>query len=303
MNINKWIKGKTVGVIYGGLSPEREISLLSGKAVLAALKKIGVNAIGIDASPGLPFELSRKKIDFAYLALHGPGGEDGTVQGLLESMQIPYSGCGVLSSALCMNKAYAKKILESADLPTPGWQRLVKPVEDVRVGRLPVVIKPATQGSAIGVSVVRTEKEVAPALRKAFALDDVILAEEYVVGTEITVGVLGKRALPAIEIVPSGEFYDFKSKYTAGCSRHIIPPGLPERVVGNAQMIALEAFNALGCRGVARVDMIVDRKLHPWILEINTLPGMTETSLLPDAARAAGISFDGLILEIIKHSL
>ncbi|OGS19175.1 MAG: hypothetical protein A2219_07520 [Elusimicrobia bacterium RIFOXYA2_FULL_50_26] len=303
MNIGKWIKDKTVGVLYGGLSAEREISLLSGKAVLAALKNIGVNAVGIDASPRLPFELSRKKIDFAYIALHGPGGEDGTVQGLLESMQIPYSGCGVFSSALCMDKAYTKKILESADLPTPAWQRLVKPVDEIRVGRLPVVIKPATQGSAIGVSIVRTEKEVAPALKKAFALDTVVLAEEYVIGTEITVGILGKKALPVIEIDAEGEFYDFKSKYTPGCSRHIIPPRLPERVVANAQMLALEAFNALGCRGVARVDMIVDKKLHPWILELNTLPGMTETSLLPDAARAARISFSDLILQIIKHSL
>jgi len=311
VDVRQWIEGKRIGVLYGGTSSEREISLASGAAVLNALRGRGIDAVGIDAGPDLPQRLKTKKIDFAYIALHGPGGEDGTVQGMLEVMGIPYAGCGVLSSALAMDKIYTKRILDAAGLPTPRWRVLEKRAvsnpaanRGSRAGlRFPVVVKPSAQGSAIGVSVVRNAAGLAPALAAAFALDPRILIEDYIAGTEITVGILGNKPLPVIEIVPRNEFYDFESKYTAGCSQHLIPPRLPRAVIRKAQTLAYDVFRALNCRAVARIDMIVDRARRPWILEVNTIPGMTETSLLPDAARAAGIDFTELVLKIIEYSL
>jgi len=303
MDVSGWLKGKRIGVLYGGRSAEREISLLSGRAVLKALKKLKFNATGIDAGPDLPFKLKSKKIDFVYNVLHGPWGEDGTVQGMLDVMGIPYSGCGVLASALAMDKAFSKKIFEASGIPTPSWQTAYRGGKPPRISRFPAVVKPAAQGSAIGVSIAGNRAELASALKKAFRLGDSVVVEDYVAGTELTVGVLGGRALPAVEIVPDNKFYDFEAKYKKGKSRHIIPPRLPAAVVKNAQELAVRTFNALGCRAVSRVDIIIDKKGLPWVLEVNTIPGMTETSLLPDEARAAGLSFGGLILEIIRYSL
>lgn len=302
MNSRNWINGKRIGVLCGGKSSEREISLASGAAVLSALKKAGMNAVSIDVGPDLPFRLKKQKIDFAYIALHGPWGEDGTVQGMLEIMGIPYAGCGVLASALAMDKIATKGILAAAGLPTPRWWVVER---GARVPKLPrrVVVKPSAQGSAIGVSVVKEKSGLAPALAAAFKYDRRVLVEEYIAGTEITVGVLGPRPLPVIEIVPQNEFYDFESKYTPGCSQHLIPPRLPKATIARTQRLALEVFAALNCRAVSRIDMIVDKKQRPWILEVNTIPGMTETSLLPDAARAAGIDFPELVLQIIEYSL
>jgi D-alanine-D-alanine ligase len=302
MNIRQWLKGKRIGVLYGGRSTERDISLASGNAVLAALRAAGADAVGIDAGPDLAAQLVRRKIDFAYIALHGPGGEDGTVQGMLEVMGIPYTGCGVLASALSMDKVATKRMLDAAGLPTPRWHVLEKQDPLPRL-RFPVVVKPSTQGSAIGVSIVRKQAELAPALRTAFRLDRQVLIEEYVAGTEITVGILGETPLPVIEIVPKNEFYDFQSKYTTGCAQHLIPPRLPRTVIRAVQALGLKVFRAVNGRALARIDMIVDRRRRPWVLEVNTIPGMTETSLLPDAARAAGLDFTGLVLKIIELSL
>jgi D-alanine-D-alanine ligase len=300
MNIKSWLIKKRIGVIYGGRSAERDISLLTGKAILKSLLDMGFNAIGIDADKDLPFRLKRSRVDFAYIALHGPWGEDGTVQGMLEIMGIPYSGCGVVSSALAMDKIYTKMVFDSMKLPTPEWG-----IYGGSPGgfELPCVVKPAGQGSAIGVSVVGSRKDFLPAVKRALKYDKRVIIEKFISGTEITVGVLGGKALPAVEIVPENKFYDFESKYKPGMSTHIIPPRLPSKAVKQSQALAVRAFNALGCRAVSRVDFIVDKKNRPWLLEINTIPGMTETSLLPDAARASGLSFGELVLKIIEHSL
>lgn len=301
MNIRKLLGKKRIGVIYGGRSAERGISLLTGKAILRSLKAMGFNASGIDAGRDLPFELRKKKIAFAYIALHGPWGEDGTVQGLLEVMGIPYTGCGVAASALTMNKVRTKMVFDSCGIPTPRW-RVYGGEKDSPVG-YPAVVKPSEQGSAYGVSIAKGRKQFLSAVRKARRYGREILVEKYIKGTEITVGILGNRVLPAVEIVPENEFYDFESKYKPGMSRHIIPPRLPSGVVRRSGELALKAFRAAGCRGVSRIDVIVDRADRPWLLEINTIPGMTETSLLPDAAKAAGIGFGELVLKIIENSL
>lgn len=303
MDVYDWLKNKKIGVLYGGRSAEREISLLSGRAVLKALKSLKLNAVGIDAGKDLPFKLRSQKIDFVYNALHGPWGEDGTVQGMLETLGIPYTGCGVLSSALAMDKIFSKKIFHASNIPTPFWQEATENARLPKVRRFPVVVKPTAQGSAIGVSIVENNNQLASALKKAFHLGRSVLIEQYIAGTEITVGVLGNKALPAVEIVPDNKFYDFEAKYKKGKSKHLIPPRLPSAVVRRAQETAVRAFNALGCRAVSRVDIIIDKKGLPWVLEVNTIPGMTETSLLPDEARAAGMDFNGLVLEIIRYSL
>lgn len=314
MNIRTWLKHRKIGVVYGGRSAERSISLLSGKAVLKSLLSMGFNAVGIDAGKDLPSQLKKKNIKFAYIALHGPGGEDGAVQGLLETMDIPYSGPGVASSALAMNKIYSKMVFDSFNLPSPKWGLVSRessvvssqsshlPLTTYHL-RLPVVVKPASQGSAIGVSIVKKKSGLKAAIKLAFKYDTQVIVEQFVAGTEITIGVLGGVALPAVEIVPKNDFYDFESKYTPGMSTHLIPPRLPASVIARAQELAVKAFNAMGCVGVSRIDFIVDNKGKPWLLEVNTIPGMTETSLLPDEGRAVGLSFGELILKIIEHSV
>lgn len=306
MNMKQWLARNRIGVLYGGQSAEREISLKSGHAVLAALRAAGADAVGIDAGPDVALHLRKQRITFAYNSLHGPLGEDGTMQGLLEVMGIPYCGCGVLASALAMDKCATKRMLDAAHIPTAPWQALTKgmPVaQPLRPSaRAKVVVKPATQGSAIGISIVDCPRALGPALAAAFKLDTNVLVEKYIAGTEITVGILGGKPLPVVEIVPRGAFYDFTSKYQPGQSTHLIPPRLPRPVIRQVQALAVAVFNTLGCRAMARVDMIVDKRNKPWVLEVNTLPGMTATSLFPEAARAAGISFSELILKVIEYS-
>lgn len=306
MNMRQWLARNRIGVLYGGQSAERAISLTSGRAVLAALRAAGADAVGIDAGPDVAFHLRKQRITFAYNSLHGPLGEDGTMQGLLEVMGIPYCGCGVLASALAMDKCATKRMLDAAGIPTAPWQALTKGMTVAKQlrpsARAKVVVKPATQGSAIGISIVDNPRALGPALAAAFKLDTNVLVEKFVAGTEITVGILGGKPLPVIEIVPRGAFYDFTSKYQPGQSTHLIPPRLPRPVIRRTQALAVAVFNTLGCRAMARVDMIVDKRHTPWVLEVNTLPGMTETSLFPEAARAAGIGFSELILKVIEHS-
>ncbi|MGA2090862.1 MAG: D-alanine--D-alanine ligase [Endomicrobiales bacterium] len=306
MEIRDWLKKNRIGVLFGGQSAERAISLKSGQAVLKALRDAGANVVGIDAGPDVAFHIRKKRITFAYITLHGPLGEDGTMQGLLEVMGIPYCGCGVLASAVAMDKIATKRMLDSEKLPTPRWQSLTRnePLKTLfRPSRShKIVVKPVSQGSAIGVSIVDSKKDLYKAIALASRFDSRVLIEEYIAGTEITVGILGDRALPVVEIVPQGKFYDFDSKYRPGQSTHLIPPRLPKPVIHRVEKLALSVFQVLGCRAMARIDMIVDAQHRPWILEANTLPGMTETSLYPDAARAAGISFSDLVLKVIDYS-
>jgi D-alanine-D-alanine ligase len=299
------LKGKKVAVLYGGTSAEREISLLTGKAVLDSFRRMNVDVVGIDVQgPEVVDELKKHKIDFAFISLHGPLGEDGTIQGALEVLGIPYSGSKVTASAISMNKVMTKCIWLCNGIPTPSWKTVFSLEEglDLKV-QLPVVVKPASQGSAIGVSIVKTLPEYEEALKNVFKLDKEALVEQYVQGTELTVAVLGGKALSPIEIVPVHEFYDFHSKYKPGQSSHVIPPRLPENVIEMCKVYAVEAARVLGCKGTPRVDIIVDKDHSPWLLEINTIPGMTETSLLPDAAKASGMSFDQLVQKIVELSI
>lgn len=304
----KW-KRSRIGVLMGGGSAERAISLRTGQAIWRSLKRQGFRAFAIDAREDLSSQLRKRHIELAYIGLHGPGGEDGSVQGLLEWMKIPYTGSGVLSSAQCMNKVVSKRLFDAANLETARWVVLTKekgfsdPLRAIRPLRFPVVVKPACQGSALGISIVRSARGFPTAVKKAFRYGSEVLVEQFLRGPEITVGVLGKEALPIIEIVPSDRpFYDFHAKYAPGGSRHILPARISSREVEQSKALALAACQVLQTRAVARVDLIVDAHQGPCLLEVNTIPGMTETSLLPEAAQAASLDFDALVLKIMEYS-
>ncbi|MBP1708503.1 MAG: D-alanine--D-alanine ligase [Deltaproteobacteria bacterium] len=298
------LKRKKIGVLMGGLSREREISLKTGKAILKALPAKGYAACGIDVGQDIAEVLVKKKIDSAFLALHGKFGEDGTIQGMLELMRIPYTGSGVLASALALHKIMAKKVFHYEKIPTPFFQVFERseiekgPLKNLSLS-MPVMVKPAAEGSTIGVSIVRKDEELLPALKKAAKHDEEILVEEFMKGKEITVGILEDLPLPVIEIVPKSGFYDYHSKYTKGETEYILPAQIPREKYLTAQELSLRAFKALGCSGYARVDLMLDEKDNPYVLEVNTLPGMTETSLLPKAALYAGIAFEELTERIL----
>jgi D-alanine-D-alanine ligase len=297
---------KTVGVLLGGLSSEREVSLKTGAAFVKALKNLGYPFEVIDAGKDLPQVLMHKKIDCALLALHGKYGEDGTVQGILEYLKIPYTGSGVLASSLGMNKVATKQILTHWGVPTPEFQVLDFKNNSGLQAELklqtPVVVKPAQEGSAVGVSIVHEKDEFAAAVESARQFDRVVIVEKYIDGQELTVPIWIDRALPIIEIVPKGEFYDYKRKYTAGQTEYIIPARISEAVAAKCSAYALETFRAVGCRHYARVDIRLDRDHKPHILEINTLPGCTETSLFPKAAAKAGIGFEKIIETLVENA-
>ena len=296
---------KRIAVLMGGFSAEREISLRSGRMVLQALTRARVNAYGVDLRGWRQLAaLPKSRPDLALLCLHGTGGEDGTVQGALEWMGIPYSGSGVLASSLAMDKARAKERFRSLGLPTPPWALLGTPADAVPARlRPPWVVKPNRQGSTVGITIVRRRNELAAAIRLAFRHDSLVLVEKFCPGREITVGVLGSAALPVLEIVPKRAFYDYVAKYSPGMSEHIVPARVPGRVRLRAQRLAVAAHRALGCRSVSRVDLIVGAGGRLDILEVNTIPGMTATSLLPDAARHVGISFEELVLRLAVEAL
>ena len=288
-------KDKKIGVLMGGLSAEREISLRSGNACLKALASKGYNAVAIDALRDLPFRLRDEGIEVAFIALHGRYGEDGTVQGLLEVMGIPYTGSGVLASAIAINKAVTKEILISKGIRTPGFIA-VNRIEDVRGLKinLPVVVKPAKEGSTIGISIVRDIKELISAVEEAFRYDTLVLVEDFVKGREVTVSLLDGRPMAIVEVRPKSGFYDFQSKYTAGMTEYICPADISNDISKVCREMAVDVYGAVGCRGAARVDIIIDEG-GPQAIEINTIPGMTETSLLPKAAACEGLSFDELV--------
>lgn len=301
-----------VALLAGGTSGEREISIASGEGAKRALEEAGFAVTWID--PASKEDLKRlieEPFDVAFLCLHGKMGEDGTIQGMLELLGIPYTCSGVLSSATAMDKAKSKVFYEIGGVPTPPSITLKRDeafdLEELkRAIGVPCVVKPATEGSALGVEIVDDGDRLLDALNTAFEIDSQVLVEMFVAGTEVTVAIIGNdqpHALPIIEIVPRGEFYDFDSKYAPGGSQHICPARLDEGLTAQIQDYASRAHLALGCRGVSRSDFIVDANGQAWILETNTIPGMTATSLLPDAARAAGMSFPELCTVLIDYAL
>jgi D-alanine-D-alanine ligase len=291
----------------GGDSSEREVSLRSGGAMEAALCRRGYHVTGLDVGPSVAMDLKKEGIEIAVIALHGRGGEDGAIQGLLEVMGIPYTGSGIAASAIGMNKVLTKRLLEQHGLPTPRYAVLRGSVQDhltLPLGfELPVVLKPVCEGSTIGVSIVREERDFSSALEQAFSYGPMVLVEDYIDGQEATVGILEEEPLPVIEIVPKEEFYNYEAKYTPGKTEYILPARLPLATYREVQQLAVNVHQAIGCDGYSRVDIRVDRKFRPFVLEINTLPGMTESSLLPKAAKEAGIGYDDLVEKILASAL
>lgn len=296
------LKTKKIGVLMGGLSAEREVSLKSGGAVLATLQKKGYQAVGIDVSHDLPGQLSAEAIEIAFVALHGRFGEDGSVQGVLELMGIPYTGSGVLASALAMDKVFSKIVFRSAGLTVAPYQVLRRGEKRPLSFAVPAVVKPAREGSSVGVSIVKDPADMDAALDEAFRYDDQVLVERFIDGREVQVGILDGKALGAIEIVPKNEFYDFEAKYTPGMADHILPARLPAQIYAEVLKAGEVAHAALSCDGYSRVDFLVTEAGEAYILEVNTLPGMTDLSLLPEIARGAGIDFPELIERILLGS-
>ena len=302
----------SVALLAGGASGEREISLASGAGACEALKEAGFNVTMFDPSNREDLKaLLDGEFDVAFICLHGKYGEDGTIQGLLEILNIPYIGSGVWSSSLAMDKARTKVFYRHFGINTPRSVTLHRGdsynVEEIaeKLG-FPCVVKPANEGSALGVHIVDNLEALAKAIEEVAEIDTEVLMETYIKGTELTVAVLGNKdpmALPVIEIVPKNEFYDFESKYAPGGSEHICPAPLSEKDTANAQQIAIAAHKALGCRGVSRTDIILDEAGVCWVLETNTVPGMTATSLFPDSARAAGYSFPEVCTKLIELAL
>lgn len=303
-----------IAVLRGGKSAEREVSLRSGEQVAKALKGRGHDVTPVDLDLTTWDTLRDGHFECVFNALHGRLGEDGTVQGMLELLGLPYTGSGVLASALCMDKARAGKVMAGAGLHVPEFEELemkegvgAEVVERlVKSFGLPLVVKPVREGSTIGLTIAKDEDSVATGIVLAGRYDRRVLVQRFATGTEITIGVLATpelQVLPTLEIVSDNPVYDYDAKYTAGRSHHIIPARIPEPARQAAQQAAARAFTELGCSGMARVDMIIDANGTPWLLEVNTVPGLTELSLLPDAARAAGISFDELCQRLIDHAV
>ena len=292
-----------VAVLLGGQSAEREVSLKSGGLVLDALKGKGIDAHAFDPAQRSLAELAAGRFDRAFIALHGRFGEDGTIQGVLEWLRIPYTGSGVLASALAMDKLRTKRLWSAEGLPTPPWELLGKDtnfrVTARRLG-LPLMVKPASEGSSIGMSKVRAAGDLEEAYALAVNYDPVVIAEKFVDGMELTGGILGGEALPLIKLETPRDFYDYQAKYVADDTRYIIPAGLTGTKEQELRELCLRAFRAIGCRGCARVDLMLDRRGRPYLLEINTSPGMTDHSLVPMAAKAVGLSYADLCVRILE---
>ena len=303
-----------IAVLCGGKSAEREVSLHSGAQVQEALRGLGHEVAQVDIDLQTWDVLRDGGFDCVFNALHGRFGEDGTVQGMLELLDLPYTGSGILASAMCMDKAHAGRLMAAEGIHVPEFEELevkegvaAETVERVvqRYG-LPLVIKPAREGSTIGLTIAKDEDSVASGLVLAGRYDRRVVVQRFQAGTEITVGVLATpdlQVLPTLEIVSENPVYDYDAKYTPGHSHHIIPARIPEAAREASAQAAGRAFTLLGCSGMARVDIIVDKTGIPWVLEINTVPGLTAVSLLPDAARAAGIEFDQLCRRLVEHAV
>lgn len=292
-----------VAVLLGGRSAEREISLQSGQAVLAALRRSGVDAHPFDPAEKPLAALLDERFDRAHIALHGRFGEDGTVQGALELMGIPYTGSGVMASALAMDKWRTKLLWQAVGVSSPRCVLLTAQSDFERVAQtlgLPLIVKPAREGSTIGLSKIYQAKDIEQAYRQAASHDDLVLAEAFIEGTELTAAILGDKPLPLVRIEVSGDLYDYQAKYFSDETRYYCPCGLPDEQERAIQQQALLAYQTLGCEGWGRVDVIVDRTGGFYFLEANTSPGMTNHSLVPMAARTAGMEFDELVLKILS---
>jgi D-alanine-D-alanine ligase len=295
-----------VGVLMGGHSAERDISIKTGRAVCAALRRLKYNALPIEVDEQLPHALKSKRIDVAFLALHGPGGEDGTVQGLLEVMGIPFTGSGVSASAVGMDKGLTRFVLNAAGIPVPQGHIVHAgkiPAHPPRQLGLPVVVKPCTQGSTIGVSIVRKRADWGKALTLAFQYGDRVVVEQYIPGREMAVGVFQGGTLPVVEVVAPGGFYDFSAKYGKSETRYVCPAEISKSLSRVLGAYSLRAYEAMGCRGAVRVDFRLHTSGRPYVLELNTIPGMTERSLLPMAAAQAGLTYDDLVERILLDAL
>lgn len=294
-----------VAVLYGGMSAEREVSLKSGAAVISALESAGVDVIPVDVSEGWLKGFLALEFDIAFLALHGRGGEDGTIQGLLDSLSIPYTGSGVLGSALAMDKIRTKQVWQSLGLPTPEYAIInhdSNPREIWSALGGTMMVKPVHEGSSIGLSKVERIDELESAILKAEELDSQVLAEKWVTGKEYTVTILDGKALPAIGLETHHQFYDYEAKYLVDDTHYMLPCGLSEADEQYIQQLAVEAFEAVGCCDWGRVDLMIDEQGQVQLLEVNTLPGMTDHSLVPMAANAAGYSLAELVLTIIRSA-
>ncbi|UAW99009.1 D-alanine--D-alanine ligase [Halopseudomonas nanhaiensis] len=294
-----------VAVLYGGRSAEREVSLKSGAAVLEALQGAGVDAYGIDAGADLAERLVADRPDRVFIALHGRGGEDGSLQGLLESLRLPYTGSGVLASALGMDKLRTKLVWQSLGLSTPRYE-VLRDKADCRaifeqLG-VPLIVKPVHEGSSIGMSKANSLAELEKAWDDAQQYDDQSLVEQWITGAEFTVAILDGRALPAIRLSTPHTFYDYNAKYLANDTQYLCPCGLPEEKERELADLCLAAFHAVGCKGWGRVDVMQDEAGRFYLLEVNTVPGMTDHSLVPMAAKAAGLSFTDLVLAILASA-
>lgn len=304
MNTNGAVKSKRIAVIMGGDSAERDVSLRTGAAVLEALVQRGYDAVAIDSASRLTEQLLETKAQLAFIAVHGRHGEDGTLQGLLEMMQIPYTGSGVLASAIAIDKDVTKKMV--ANSLTVASSFLVD--EQSNIDQLcddcthyPQVVKPVREGSTLGITIVKNRTELDQAIRYAKTFDRRVLVETFIEGREVTVSVLKGAALPVIEVIPAEGFYDYAAKYTAGTTEYLVPAKFSVEQYSELQQAAVDCCSLLGCRGAARVDFIVTQD-QCYFLEVNTIPGMTKTSLLPKAAACDGIDFATLVEEIVKDA-
>lgn len=314
------ITKKRIGVLFGGISAEREVSLKSGKAVFNALDNKGYNVALLDIQDNVCELLKKEKIEVAFLVLHGGWGEDGGIQGLLEVMNIPYVGSKVMASALAMDKEASKKMFIYHGLSVPQFVVLYKDVfhpdnfKNKSEGGIsfiqqsinfpmPWVVKPATEGSSVGVNIVKNPDQILDAVKIAFDYGNRIIVEKYTKGKEIQIGILGDKILGGVEVRPSLEFYSFEAKYTAGLTKYILPPEVDEETYERLKLAGLKAHNALACEGASRVDLILDESNNIYVLEVNTIPGMTETSLLPKIAGLSGLDFTALVEEMLNNAI
>lgn len=313
------MKNKRVAVLMGGPSSEREISIKSGRAVCRALDARKIDYVPIELMPGpytngykeaVAAKLALLDIDIAFVALHGEFGEDGTVQALLEKMNIPYTGSSSSASRIAMNKITAKEVFRKNNIPTPRHAVLEKDKSakghDAKIYfkdlGTELVVKPSNGGSSIGLDIVSNEKDLAKAIEDAFKYDDKLIIEEYIPGREITVGIIEDSALPIVEIIPKRKFFDYTAKYEKGLTDYIVPAEIEKSIYEKCQGVGLMAHKALSARSFSRVDMILNKEKGPVVLEVNTIPGLTETSLLPKAAKAVGIGFEDLCLKILESA-
>jgi D-alanine-D-alanine ligase len=300
------LTSRRIAVLMGGQSAERDISMRSGQAVCAALRRIGCDAVPVDMDSSIVGRLREVEAEMVFIALHGPGGEDGTIQGLLDVLGIPYTGSGVQACAIAMDKMVTKALLDYRRIPVPrGFVRTERDRHRflARGFKLPVVVKPINQGSTLGISIIRRLRDLAAGIEGALKYGPTVLVEEYIEGRELTVGVINDRALPVVEIIAPGGFYDYAAKYTPGASVYQAPARVSVPQSQRLQSLALEAHRAIGCQGATRVDFRMNPKGRAFVLEINTVPGMTETSLLPMAAKAAGLSYEALVEAILQSAL